>query len=163
MANEESIKQELAKRFPFMADTIVIKRERRIFAEAPADRFLEVVSYVKTAMGFVNLCTMTGLDDGEKLSFIYHFSRMDGTMLNIKESVPKAKPVIRTITGIFPGGGIYEREVIDLLGAEVEGLPPGERYPLPDGWPKGQYPLRKDWTPEMLDGAAHPKGDEGNG
>jgi Ni,Fe-hydrogenase III component G len=29
----------------------------------------------------------------------------------------------------------------------VTGLPEGSRYPLPDNWPEGQYPLRKDWKP----------------
>jgi membrane-bound hydrogenase subunit beta len=37
-----------------------------------------------------------------------------------------------------------------LLGAQVEGLPQSSRYPLPDNWPKGQFPLRKDWKAEML-------------
>ena len=37
-----------------------------------------------------------------------------------------------------------------MFGIKVEGLPEGERYPLPDGWPEGQYPLRKDWNKDML-------------
>jgi Ni,Fe-hydrogenase III component G len=35
--------------------------------------------------------------------------------------------------------------MMDLFGMQVEGLPPGNRYPLPDDWPPNQYPLRKDW------------------
>ena len=38
-----------------------------------------------------------------------------------------------------------ERELMDLLGAKVEGLPAGKRYPLSDDWPTDEYPLRKDW------------------
>jgi Ni,Fe-hydrogenase III component G len=38
-----------------------------------------------------------------------------------------------------------------MLGVNVEGLPEGKRYPLPDDWPDGQYPLRKDWNKKMLD------------
>ncbi|MEI6093142.1 MAG: NADH-quinone oxidoreductase subunit C, partial [bacterium] len=64
---------------------------------------------------------------------------------------PKSNPVIKTITDTFPGGDLYERELTDLLGAKIDGLPNGIRYPLPDGWPEGQYPLRKDWNREMLD------------
>ncbi|MGD1048649.1 MAG: NADH-quinone oxidoreductase subunit C [Candidatus Krumholzibacteriaceae bacterium] len=163
MANEETIRGELAAKFPFMADGIAVRRERRIFAEAPADRFMEVIEHAKVAMGFLNLCTITGLDEGENLAFFYHLARNDGTMLNLKLTVPKTKPVIKTVSGLFPGCVIYERELVDLLGAEVEGLPPGERYPLPDNWPAGQYPLRKDWRPEMLDGAGFSKGDINNG
>jgi len=159
MANEETIRRELATKFPFMAEKIVVKRERRIFADVPSDRFMEVFEHAAVAMGFSHLCTITGLDEGENLAFMYHLARPDGTILNLKTAVPKAKPVIKTITGIFPGGALYEREVVDLLGAEVEGLPPGFRYPLPDNWPAGQFPLRKDWKPEMLDEAGFSKGD----
>ncbi len=61
--------------------------------------------------------------------------------------VPRGKPALQTVTGRFPGGADYERELVDLLGFEVTGLPPGRRYPLPDDWPVDQKPLRKDWQP----------------
>ena len=70
---------------------------------------------------------------------------MNILMLNIRISVDRNNPVIKTITHDFPGADIYEREVMDLLGAKVEGLPPGKRYPLSDDWPTDEYPLRKDW------------------
>ena len=52
----------------------------------------------------------------------------------------------------FPGAELYERELVDMFGISVEGLPAGNRYPLPDDWPQGQHPLRKDWKKEMLEG-----------
>ena len=91
------------------------------------------------------LCGITGLDEGITLGFIYHIAREDGIMLNIKVSVDKNNPAIKTITGYFPGADIYERELMDLLGAKVDGLPAGNRYPLSDDWPVDEYPLRKDW------------------
>jgi len=163
MANEETIRRELAARFPFMAEKIVVKRERRIFADTPADRFMEVITHLATSMEFSILCTMTGLDEGDNLAFMYHLARLDGTMLNLKTAVPKSKPVIRTVMHLFPGGILYEREVVDMLGVQVEGLPPGKRYPLPDNWPAGQYPLRKDWKTEMLDAVQFTKGEMNNG
>ncbi|MDD5432403.1 MAG: NADH-quinone oxidoreductase subunit C, partial [Candidatus Omnitrophica bacterium] len=53
----------------------------------------------------------------------------------------------KSVISYFPGAEIYEREVVDLFGAKVEGLPPGNRYPLTDDWPTDQFPLRKDWKP----------------
>ncbi len=58
--------------------------------------------------------------------------------------------MLKTITDYFSSAEIYERELVDLLGVRVEGLKEGKRYPLPDDWPAGQYPLRKDWKVEML-------------
>ena len=60
-------------------------------------------------------------------------------------NIPKDKAVIKTITPLFLSADPYERELIDLLGIQVDELAPGRRYPLPDNWPAGQYPLRKDW------------------
>ena len=66
-------------------------------------------------------------------------------MIDLKTSVPKTNPIIKTVFDRFPAADIYERELIDLLGTQVEGLNPGRRYPLPDTWPIDEHPLRKDW------------------
>jgi Ni,Fe-hydrogenase III component G len=163
MANEEAIKQELTGKFAFLGDKITVRRERRIFVETSPDTFRQVFEYAVRKMGFEHLCTITGLDEGENLAFVYHVSRPDGTVLNVRNRVPKANPVTQTITEFFPGGILYERELIDLLGAKVEGLPPGKRYPLPDGWPENQYPLRKDWKADMLRSSDGRKEEEKNG
>ena len=150
MAKEEEIQKELIKNFNYLEGKIKVQRVRRIFADIPAEKLEEVLKYLKEKAGFIILCTITGLDEGGTLGFIYHFAREDGIILNLKISVSKERPKIKTIMNYFPNSVIYEREVIDLLGAEVEGLPEGMRYPLPDGWPAGQHPLRKDWKVEML-------------
>jgi len=112
---------------------------------------MDKFSYAVKEQGFSFLCTITGLDEGEYLSFIYHLAGKDGVVLNIKTKALKDKESIKTVTGYFPSAAIYERELIDLLGAKVEGLPEGIRYPLPDDWPAGQYPLRKDWDASVLE------------
>ena len=71
-------------------------------------------------------------------------------ILNLKTGVPKENPVLKTIIGYFRGAEIYERELVDLLGVKVEGLPEGKRYPLPDDWPLDQHPLRKDWKAKCI-------------
>ena len=153
MANEQVIQQELVSKFPSLAEKITVPRERRMFVEVAYTDFHAVIEFAAKKLDFTYLCTITGQDEGENLTFMYHLSRTDGTMLNLKTAVPKAKPVMQTITHIYQGAVSYERELVDMLGAQVEGLPPGNRYPLPEGWPEGQYPLRKDWKPEMLDAA----------
>jgi Ni,Fe-hydrogenase III component G len=59
--------------------------------------------------------------------------------------VPKANPVIDTITPIIPGAILYEREIQDLLGLKVKDHPDPRRLVLPDDWEEGVYPLRKDY------------------
>ncbi|MFH1190419.1 MAG: NADH-quinone oxidoreductase subunit C [Candidatus Omnitrophota bacterium] len=160
MTKEESILQELVRRFPSMQAAAKVQRIRRIIAETDHGSFEEVLVYAIRDLGFSFLCTITGLDEGQTLGFIYHVARTDGITLSLKFSVNKDKPAIRSMIKYFPGAEIYERELMDLLGAEVEGLGEGNRYPLPDDWPKGDHPLRKDWrpAPSTVEG---PKNDPG--
>lgn len=145
MTKEEVIQNNLAAKFSFLADKMKIQRERRIFTELPAQNLREVIDYAMKNLGFMFLCTISGLDEGEKLSFMYHLTRQDGVILTLKISVPKDAGSIKSVIDYFGSADIYERELVDLFGAKVEGLPEGRRYPLPDNWPAGQYPLRKDW------------------
>jgi membrane-bound hydrogenase subunit beta len=150
MNKEEEIQQELINNFNFLEGNIRIPKERRVFVDVSMGKFEEVLKFLMDKTHFDTLCTITGLDDGTELGVIYHLTRQDGIVINVKTSVPKDNPVIKTIMGYFPSAEFYERELVDLLGAKVEGLPEGSRYPLPDGWPDGQYPLRKDWMSSSL-------------
>jgi Ni,Fe-hydrogenase III component G len=158
MANEEIIQQQLAKQFPATDGKIRIQRDRRIWVEVPLGIFIQFFQYVKEELKFVEFCTMTGLDEGANLAFIYHMAQEHtGIMLNIRITAPKPDPVIPTVTGFFPSAEIPEREVEDLLGAKVNGLAPGRRYPLPDDWPQNDHPLLKDWKPAVADVKAEVK------
>jgi len=142
---QEDVLQNLVKKFPFLDGKIRAPRARRIFVDDITASFDEVFDYATGDLEFSILLTITGMDEGEKITIAYHVARIDGNILTIKKSTPKNDPVIKTITPKFFGADIYERELVDLLGVRVEGLPDGNRYPLPDDWPKGEFPLRKDW------------------
>jgi NADH:ubiquinone oxidoreductase subunit C len=146
---EESIVKSLTGKFDFFNDNCRVTRERRIFAQAPREHIVEVAGYAKNALKFGSLCTITGLDMGEDFQLIYHLANDDGIVLNVKVNAPKSDPVVQTVTGYYEGGMLYEIEIRNLLGVDIKGVPEDIRYPLPDGWPEGQHPLRKDWQGEM--------------
>ena len=150
MSNEETIKAELLQKFPQLEGKCEIIRQRRITLEVDRSRLIELLNFSCSELKFNILCTITGLDVGDDLQFIYHIANKEGIVMNVKTNAPKTDPVISTVLGIYNGATFYERELEDLLGAKVEGLPEGRHYPLPDNWPKGQYPLRKDWKPENI-------------
>jgi Ni,Fe-hydrogenase III component G len=145
MSPEQQIELDLVKAFPALQGKIRIQRARRIFVDVPAERFPEVFDYLFRREGFTILCTITGLDLGKELGVLYHMAQETGIVLTVAIAVPKETPVLQTVSSTFPAADAYEREMVDLLGMQVQGLPPGNRYPLPDDWPAGQYPLRKDW------------------
>ncbi len=63
----------------------------------------------------------------------------------IRTAIDPAQLAIDSITGVIPGANWSEREVQDLLGIQVLGHPDPRRLILPDDWPDGSYPLRKDF------------------
>ena len=146
MSDAETVSQKLLAKFPSLSGRVTVQRERRVWVDVDRREFEPMFRFLVKEMGFSNLCTITGLDEGADLGLIYHLAQDAGTMVNVKTRCPKGESM-QTITSIFPGGGIYERELIDLLGAHIEGLPEGLRYPLPDNWPKDEHPLLKDWKP----------------
>jgi len=146
----EETKQKLVSKFVLPDTSIRSPRTRRVFMEIDYARFREALEYSYNGLAYKALAAITGFDEGENLAFMYHMSNEEGVVLSIKTFVKKADPSLMTITDIFPGADVFERELVDLLGAKVEGLKPGDRYPLTDDWPAGQYPLRKDWKVENL-------------
>jgi len=146
--NEETLKQEIINKLGITEDKIVIVRQRRLSCEIEYSRFADAFKILIVDLKFNSLCALTGLDEADKLSVIYHLGQDSGTVLNLKTFVDKFNPVIQTVTPVFPSAEVYERELVDLLGFKVEGLPQGSRYPLTDDWPLDEHPLRKDWKPK---------------
>lgn len=142
---EERIKEALETYFAFLKDKVMIKRKGRMLLEVDKQNFHDVLIYLIKNMHFTRITTITGLDEVDSFALVYHLDNANGITLNLKLRINKDNPVVKTITPYFLNADIYEREIMDLLGIRIDGLAPGNRYPLPDNWPQGQYPLRKDW------------------
>ncbi len=147
LEREEEIVKQLIEKYPGLQDSCKVTRARRIFVDVPKDDIAGLAAFVKGSLGFQFLVTITGLDAGEDFQLIYHFANDEGIILNVKVNAPKSDPAVETVTRSYEGGVLYEIEVRNLLGVDIRGIPADIRYPLPDGWPDGQYPLRKDWVP----------------
>jgi Ni,Fe-hydrogenase III large subunit len=89
------------------------------------------------------LMTITGIDLGQTLGIFYHVRNSKGS-LTVKAEVPKENPKIATINDLIPGATFAELEATDLFGIIFEGDPLTGHFVLPENWPEGIYPLRKD-------------------
>ena len=152
MDKEEKIVATIKERFPFLDEHIKVQRKQRILTDALSRKsFEQVFEFLTQEAGFTTFHLVIGVDDGDDLGFIYVLSNEDKIVLLLKQTAPKAKPVIKSVCTTFPNALWHERELVDLFGAIVEELPPGPTYPLPDGWPEGNYPLRKEWKVDYFD------------
>lgn len=150
MTREETIVDRISSRFPELKERIKIARKRRIFVDPPEALFEGLCEFACNELQFISLVSIVGTDEGEHLGAMYVLAADDGELLSIRRFLPRSSPVLDSLTPRFPNAEYYEKELVDMFGFRVEGLPPGPRYPLPDDWPEGQYPLRKEWKPEML-------------
>jgi Ni,Fe-hydrogenase III large subunit/Ni,Fe-hydrogenase III component G len=76
-------------------------------------------------------------------------------LCSIVTELPADDPRVDSITDVVPAANWAEREFRDLVGIEPVGHRYTKRLVLPDGWPDGVYPLRKDFAwntvPEEFD------------
>jgi formate hydrogenlyase subunit 5 len=89
------------------------------------------------------ISAITGVDLGQTIELMYHL-RIKGIIVTVRTMVPKENARIRTMSDLISGANFHEREVADLLGVVFQEHPNPDRLVLPDSWPSGLYPLRKD-------------------
>jgi NADH:ubiquinone oxidoreductase subunit C len=126
-----------------------IPRDRRIFVTVAEADFRKTVEELIRYRFFTGISTVTGVNIEDEIEVIYHFTRK-GLVLSVKTRVSKNELVLPTITDLIPGSAFYEREVHDLFGVKFEGNLDLSPLVLPDHWPSGVYPLRKEWNAEKI-------------
>jgi Ni,Fe-hydrogenase III large subunit/Ni,Fe-hydrogenase III component G len=126
-------------------------------ADLPSDRCLFVfveASALKTVCQYVfrgldaRYVTSIGADDRPfsgsfMVAHNFAFDR-EHLLCSILAEIPPGHPRVDSISDVVPPANWAERELRDLVGIELTGHPYPKRLVLPDGWPEGVHPLRKD-------------------
>jgi len=107
---------------------------------------------------FPHFAVIAGNDLGDEIELLYILSVFYGTkfgeyMVTLAIRLKKTDLTVPTITDLIPGALLSEREKQEFFGITVTGIPDGRRLFLPDDFPQGVYPWRKDETgikPEMV-------------
>jgi NADH-quinone oxidoreductase subunit C len=114
---------------------VSVARKNETFIEVDQDHIKDFISHIIKDLRIFHLATITGLDLGENIGIIYHFSR-DKDTIYVRSTVPKAQSTAVSIVDIIPGAILYEMEIHDLFGVTFRGNPwINQKLLLPDSWP----------------------------
>lgn len=76
---------------------------------------------------------------------VYHILNCEEEKRYIVLKAFASNLMVPSITPVIKGANWAEREAMDMIGIRFEDHPQPERLILPDDWPEGVYPLRKDF------------------
>lgn len=146
--DSRTYRQEVAvKKNVFTSIWVYVKREA----------FKKAVAQICALQECPHLAVISSSDRGDSVELIYHFTIYYGRhlkelSLGLSVSLPKSDLSIPTITDVIPGALFTEREVQEMMGVTVVDIPDRRRLFLPEDFPEGVYPWRKDETgpQEML-------------
>jgi len=149
---ENELVTAIAAQFPELADKVRVTAPLRVAVDMlPQGKFRQVIRWLHDEKKLTRGHNVIGTDEGENLGFVYLISGADNVIVSLRTFAPKSDPRVQSMTGLYKSFILFERELCDLFGARVIGLPAGPHYPLPDNWPKDQWPLRKEWNPDSFD------------
>jgi membrane-bound hydrogenase subunit beta len=122
-----------------------------IWIDLKREAFRRAVEHVCEIQEYPHLAIISSADLGDEVELIYHFTiyygrHLQEISLGLRVRLPKSDLSIPTITDIIPGALFTERETQEMMGVEVVGIPDGRRLFIPDDFPEGVYPWRKDET-----------------
>ncbi|MBI4296748.1 MAG: NADH-quinone oxidoreductase subunit C [Chloroflexi bacterium] len=111
------------------------------------EALLKVATFLKNTpeFDFNYLTSVTAVDYRDYFEVVYHLASLTHNhSLVLKVKCPdRDTAVVPSVTNLWRGADLQEREIYDLMGIRFEGHPNMKRIVLWEGF--NGYPLRKDW------------------
>ena len=121
-------------------------RYARACVDVPAAAWVAAAEAARDDVGLGYFDWLAGVDEDERgfgvVMHLWSLAERHGALL--RTLVPRAEPVLATVTGVFPGASWPEREAAEMFGLRFEGHPNPGKLLLPDEF-EG-HPLRKDFV-----------------
>ncbi len=141
----EEVLCDLRKKFKDDIVEILDKCSKKVYIEIKQESLVKVASYIfKDLKARFN--TASGVDMRNHMEILYHFLIEDiNLLISLRVKLQKPKLEIDSLVPVFEGANWIEREMHEILGINFKGHPDLKRLLLPDDWPDGIYPLRRDY------------------
>ena len=127
----------------------------------PSANLAAVCRFLKASLEFQmdHVANLTAVDyPPDRLDVVYHLGSMmkKHGPLALRVTLPRATPMVESLTPIYRGAEFQEREVFDLFGVQFTGHPDLRRILMWDGF--DGHPMRKDYKVEDQDAPELPAG-----
>lgn len=122
------------------------KNDRRVYIDIYPKDITSFTKFIFKDMG-LRFNIASAVDDFDAMEILYHFADdKDGYVISVRAIIKeKGDPNIDTITTVTRAAWWIEREMHELFGIGFNGNSDLRRLLLPDDWPQGVYPLRKNF------------------
>ena len=129
------------------------KSPKRIYIGIKPESIRKVAQTVFKDMG-ARFNIASGIDGRDGMEILYHFAFDEiGLIVSFRVKLDKTNLEIDSLATLFEAANWIERELNEVLGIRFRGHPDMRRLLLPDNWPEGVYPLRRDykeWDPNAI-------------
>ncbi|MFH1360618.1 MAG: NADH-quinone oxidoreductase subunit C [Candidatus Omnitrophota bacterium] len=151
------ILQDLGIRFKDDIIDIFDKSPKRVYIEINPKSIKKIAQYVfKDLEARFNIASC--VDVRTHFEILYHFTiEPINLLISFRVKLDREKPEIDSLTFLMKGADWIEREMWEMLGINFIGHADLKRLLLPDEWPQGVYPLRRDYK-EWDDSAVRDRG-----
>lgn len=138
----QTVAEMIRQRFP---GAVLDATAKDVYVASP--RVAEVARFLHDddALALRYLVELTSVDYIDYFEVVYRlvsFQHNHGTVVKTRV-FGRDNPIVPSVTGVWKGANLQEREVYDLMGVRFEGHPNMKRVMLWEGF-KG-HPLRKDF------------------
>jgi len=127
----------------------VSTRDNMVIVEVGADKLREAASLL-VKHGFDHVASLTVVDlvkEGRfRIDYVAESYDNPLRIVVLRTFVPRNEPKVPSLIDIWPSVELQERENWEMFGIVFEGHPDLRHLLLPDDWPPGTYPLRKDFV-----------------
>lgn len=126
--------------------------EKRAYVDIRPKDIIDTAKFLLKELG-LRFNIASAVDDFGGFEILYHFALdRSGLVLTVRAVLEdKTNPSIDTITGVTRSAWWIEREMHELFGIAFNGNKDLRPLLLADDWPKGVYPMRKDFIVQQRD------------
>jgi len=156
MTREEVLK-DIKAQFKGAIIDILDKSPKRLYIEIKPESITKVARYMFRDLD-ARFNIASAVDTRYHMEILYHFTLDEiDLVISFRVKLKKDKLEIDSLVPVFEAANWIEREIHELFGINFKGHPDLRKLLLPEGWPEGVYPLKRDYR-EWDDKAVRDRG-----